>query len=411
MSKKTIWIINQYASDPEYGIGGRSYYFAKSLADEGHQVVLISASCHHLMSELPSHRSNKSEKIAEGLYHYIVGVLKYKKAHSKVRILNWFLFSFKLAFSYKKISKIIGSPDVVVVSSPSIFSTIGASYVARKARAKFVFDIRDLWPLTLIELGNMSERNPLIWLMGLVERYTFKRADAVTSNWPMAHNYFSEKGFCVKKFSWLPNGFSLDEFSENQPLSDSLIKKIPKEKFLVGYAGTLGMANALDVMLDAASLLKDVDDIAFLIVGDGGYRAHLEKRVKEENLSNVIFLGRVNKKQVSTVLSIFNLCYVGFNKSPLYRYGNSLNKLPEYFASRKPIVFSIDSPFKPVDIANAGITVKAENPKEISDAILNIYSMSHEEREQLGDNGWRYALENYEYRVLVKNLESIFDNQ
>ena len=185
------------------------------------------------------------------------------------------------------------------------------------------------------------------------------------------------------------------------------ISHISKEKFIVGYTGTFGQANALDVILAVANLIKFEQDIHFVLVGSGKLKSLLQEKIERYKLNNVTLLEPIAKKQIPAMLSCFDVCYVGFRKSSLYRFGNSLNKLPEYFMSGKPIIYSIDSPFKPVDDARAGLTVPAENPQAIVDAVLKIKSMSPEQQKQLGKNGRDYALKNHDYAKLAEKLAKV----
>ena len=403
---KNILIINQYASTLETGMGGRQYYFARELVKKGHNVTLIAASFHHLLRSPVLKKSVYNKDNSEGIKFITLKTLNYKKANSIKRMFNWFLFAFWLyRFKDKFCEK---PPEVVLISSPSLISFISAKYLASTYKAKLIFDVRDIWPLTLITIGGHSPKNLLIRLLQKIEDYAYKSSDFVISNWPYTNKHIKERGIDNSNFKWIPNGFTLDEFNASKDLDSHIVKKIPKDKFLVGYTGTIGKANALDTLINVAEQVYwENTDINFIIVGKGSGKSELEDMVKDKNINNVHFFDAIPKKQVPSMLSYFDICYVGFNKSYLYKYGNSLNKLPEYLASKRPIIYSIDSPFRPVDEASCGFTVPAENVAEIKSAIYKIYNMSPEEREQLGANAYGYALSNHEYKVLADQLESI----
>ncbi|AHI05696.1 glycosyl transferase, group 1 [Bdellovibrio bacteriovorus W] len=328
----------------------------------------------------------------------------YKNAHSKMRIFNEFLFGMRIR---KLFCSEFERPDTIFYSSPSIIASGGAQYLARKLNSKFVLDVRDLWPLTLIEMAGYSLKHPAIRLMQHIEIKAYKAADFVTSNWPYAIDYMATQGVAREKFAWIPNGFSQEEFDDSEELSSEFLECFPKGKFIVGYTGTLGTANALDAIIDAATFLKSKEEIAFVIVGNGRERQELLSKISERKLSNVHYLGGVRKKQVPQVLKLFDICYVGFLNISLYRFGSSLTKLPEYFASGKPILYASSSPFQPVRDANAGVTVEAENSQEIANGILKLYGLSEIERKEMGQNGVRVAHREYEYRSLAKKLESV----
>ncbi|MFL7023336.1 glycosyltransferase family 4 protein [Enterovibrio norvegicus] len=402
--KKTIWIINQYATTLDTGMGGRQYYFAKELAEKGHTVYLIGAGFHHLQHTHKDQKQLFEIEEVDGFNFVSVKSSPYSNAHSKKRVLGWFFFSFKLAFLK---SKIPVEPDTIIVSTPSIISFLGAKFLSKRYKAKLVWDIRDLWPLTLTEIGGISRNNPFVRLLQFIEDLGCKGSDIVTSNWPLADKHLVTRGLEQHKFHWLPNGFSSSEFTESEALSDDVKNKIPVDKFLVAYTGTLGTANAIDVLLDVAEILKPLTDIGFLIAGGGKEQVEFEKELVNRQLTNVHYIGPQRKKQVPTVLSYADACYVGFKDSPIYRFGNSLNKFPEYLASSKPIIYSINSTYRPVDLAKCGYTVPAENPEKIAAAIIRLAEADLVDRNAMGENGKRYAFENFEYKVLADKLEQL----
>lgn len=408
MESKTVWIINQYASTLETGMGGRHYYFAKELALLGHKVYLIGGGYHHLLRNQSPFVDDITIEPIDGFNYVWVKLPSYQDAHSFKRILNWFLFALKLR---KLKTAIKDKPDSIVISSPSLISYLGARYLSLIFKSRLILDIRDIWPLTLKLLGGYNAKHPFIMLLQYIEDKACREVDFVTSNWPYADKHLQTRGLLPGKFKWIPNGFSIKEFNVKVPLNDDFIKNIPINKFIIGYTGTLGKANAIDTLLDSAELLLSNSAIMFLVVGGGKEAAEFKSEISRRNLTNVLYMGVVNKQQIPAVLSLVDICYVGFCDNPLYEYGNSLNKLPEYFASKKPIVYSINSPFKPVDIANAGITVAAEDPMSISKAILKLYNMPQDERIKLGMNGYNYALEEHEYKILAKKMEKIIFNK
>lgn len=407
MESKTVWIINQYASTLDTGMGGRHYYFAKELAKLGHKVYLIGASYHHLLKNAPKQLADIKIERVDGFNYVWVKVPVYSNAHSIKRILNWFLFSFRLR---KLKRKIRDKPDSIVISSPSLIAYLGAKRLSDFYQSRLILDIRDLWPLTLKLLGGYSYKHPFIRFLQYIEDKACREVDFVISNWPYADKHLIDRGLHPTSFRWIPNGFSINEFRSMVSLDDDFLLKVPKDKFIVGYTGTLGKANAIDTLLNVAENLMSNSNIAFIIVGGGKEVSDFQAELRRRNLENVFYMGAVNKIQIPATLSLFDVCYVGFCNNPLYEFGNSLNKLPEYFASKKPIVYSITSPFKPVDIAGAGFTVQAEDSYAISDAILKLYSMPKEERESLGVNGYKYALKEHEYKILAKKVEEVIFN-
>ena len=403
--KKTIWIINQYSSTPETGLGGRHYYFAKSLAALGYDVYLVAASYTHLLRKpLQINQAFEIQKLEDNFNFVWVKMPTYAEAHSKKRIANWFSFAWKIC----KLKDILPKPNVILYSSPSLVGYMGAEKLARDLSVPLAFEVRDIWPLTLCELGGYSESHPFIRLLQWIEDRAYKNADYVLSNLKNSYEHMQNRGMNPEKFAWVPNGFLKEEVEGATPLEQHTLDQLPKDKFIIGYAGTLGIANALDSFVKAASQLKDYSDIAFVLVGQGKLKSALQQQVADLNLNNVYFVDPIPKKQVQSLLQHFDVCYIGLTKDPLFRFGVSPNKLFDYLYAGKPILYAIDSGrYTPVADAKAGIQVEPENDQHIVKAVLELYNMTPEQRQLMGENGHQEAIQSYEYGSLTKKLASI----
>lgn len=403
--KKTIWIINQYSSTPETGVGGRHYYFAKSLAKLGYEVYLVGAAFTHLLREPPILEDNfKIQKVEDGFNFVWVKMPTYAEAHSKKRIANWFSFAWKIT----KLKGLLPKPNVILYSSPSLVGYMGAEKLARDLSVPLAFEVRDIWPLTLCELGGYSESHPFIRLLQWIEDRAYKNSDYVLSNLKNSYEHMQHRGMDPKKFAWVPNGFLKEEVEGATPLEQLTLDQLPKDKFIIGYAGTLGIANALDSFVKAASQLQNYPDIAFVLVGQGKLKSALQQQVADLNLNNVYFVDPIPKKQVQSLLQCFDVCYIGLTKDPLFRFGVSPNKLFDYLYAGKPILYAIDSGcYTPVADAKAGIQVEPENDQQIVNAVLELYNMSPEQRRIMGENGHQEAIQSYEYGSLTQKLASI----
>lgn len=407
MTTKTIWIINQYASTPKTGIGGRHFYLAKELAKQGHRVCLIAAGYTHLLRNEPVVKAKMEIERIENFSFVWLKMPKYKGAHDKKRIINWLLFSWKL----QKLQSIADdNPDVIIVSSPSLFSYLGAERLAKKFKAKLCFEVRDIWPLTLTQVGGHAKSHPLIRIMQKVEDRAYQKADKVISNLPNAVEHMVGRGMSKDKFCWLPNGFDPEELDKQQALSADIIDQIPKNKFIIGYTGTFGKANGLESFIDAATLLKNHPDIYFILVGQGREKDFLKEKITKNKLKNCKFIPAISKMQVQTILGLFDLAYIGLTKDPLFKYGVSPNKLFDYLYSETPVIYAIDSgTYLPVDAANAGISIAPECPNSLVSAILALQAMPQAQRAQLGKNGKRYVEEHHDYQKIAQNLSNIIE--
>ena len=403
-NKKTFWLINQYASTPETGMGGRHYYIAKELAKQGHIVYLVAASYTHLLRKLPEAWSPFTIKKEAGFNVVWVKMPAYQHAHDKLRVRNWFLFAWKLLTLGKVIPD---DPDVIIYSSPSLIGSLSAEHLSKKYSAKFIFEVRDIWPLTLVEVGGKSPNHPFIRFLQWIEDRAYQTADRVLSNLPNSFEHMISRGMELSKFHWIPNGVDLAYSTKSVELPKETLKLLSslEGKFIVGYIGTIGLANALDYLVDSAHLLKNETDISFVIVGNGNYKSSLVN--KASDLKNVYFLDAVDKGHVQRLLGFFDVCYIGWNKKSLYRFGVAPNKIFDYLLASKPIIHSYSGSNDYVAMASAGHTIEAENPESIANAVLEMKFLPVEVRVTLGHNGYSYVKENHDYSKLAKKLANI----
>lgn len=403
--KKTFWIINQYSSTPETAMGGRHYYIAQELAKKGHTVYVIAGSYSHLLrSPKVFDEDFLFEKIESNFNFIWVNLPKYNGAHDKKRIINEFVFSYKI----RKLKKLIQEkPDLILHSSPALINYFGARNMANYFKIPYIFEVRDPWPLTLTEIGGYSESHPFVRFLQWIEDKAYKEATFVFSNFFNAIEHMKSRGLDQSKFHWIPNGISLPEVENNEPLDPKVLDKIPQKKFIVGYTGTIGNANAMSYLIDAAVILSSNEAIHFILVGDGKEKATLEKKVIDNNLNNITFIPSIPKKQIQTMLKQFDACYIGWLNHKMYRLGIAANKLPEYLYSGRPVIHSYSGAGDFVQQTNAGISVGAENPELIAKAILQLYQLSESERLEMGERGKKFVLENLDYLKIAEKLENI----
>lgn len=401
---ETIWIINQYASTPVTGVGGRHYYMAREMAKRGYKVYVIGSAAHHILREKPVVRNDFLVEELDGFKFVWVKMPDYEDAHSNQRVLNWFLFPWRI----RKLAEFIeDKPDAILSSSPSLLSFLGAQRLAKKMGARLVFEVRDIWPLTLTEIGGFSPKHPFIRLMQWIEDKAYRDADAVISNLKNSYVHMSSRGLDTTNFTWVPNGFSLEEVNKKTPLNAQAINQLPQNKFIVGYTGTMGVANALGILIEAADQLKFLPDIAFVLVGSGKEKAALKALVEERGLRNVFFVDPIPKVEIQAMLCRFDVCYIGWLNDPMYQYGIAANKIFDYLYSGRPIIHSFSGACDPIVEAGAGLQVPAQDSDMLAKTILKLYQMLPAERAKMGEKGRKAALECYEYGPLTEKLAGV----
>jgi glycosyltransferase involved in cell wall biosynthesis len=399
-ARAVIWMINQYAGSPRHGMEYRHYQLARALSEQGHRVVVVSGTRSHLFTRPPEVRNAFTREVIDGVTYCWVGVPRYDRAISVRRVLN--MAAFALRLTRLPVAR-LPVPDAILVSSPSLFPLPVAARWARRFGARLVFEVRDVWPLTLRELGGLSERHPLVAVMQRFEDYGYRRADAVVSVLPAAEAHMVSRGMDPQKFHYVPNGIDLSA-TRPQSSAPAVQEAIKPGMFTVGFVGTLGRANVLETLIDAARLLAG-DEIEIVIVGQGPERDQLMARAAD--VPNVTFVGSIPKEQVGAAIALFDACYVGYRRSPLYRFGVSPNKLYEYMAAGRPILFAADAANQPVREADCGPTLAPEDPEALAAAIRALAVASPDERARLGANARAYVERRHDYARLADDLADI----
>ncbi len=386
------------------GWGERHYYFSKFWAKKGYDVKIVSGSYNHLFHNQPQTGNQKFtlEEVEKGITFCWVKIPKYDGG-SVYKLWSMIVFAFKiLSLS----PRLIGKPSYILVSSMPIFPILSGWYLKKKFKAKkLFFEIRDLWPLTPMYLNGYSKWHPMIVLMRWIERFGYKKADNIVSLLPKAGSYINKISGDASKFVWIPNGID-ESLLIDEKLATDIVNQLPKNKFIVGYTGTMGMANALEYLIEASILLKSNTDIHFVFVGDGYLKEELKEKVKEN--TNVTFIHKINKNQVQHMLSFFDVCFVGRNNTPLFDYGVSSNKFFDYMLSKKPVISSSNMISDPVELSGCGYVVKPESGQAIKEGILKIYNLTDTEKKELGDKGYKYVKEYHNFEYLSSLYTNLF---
>lgn len=401
-----IWYISKYASPSKYFFGTRHFYFSEEWVRSGNDVTVITSNSSHLSKNLPVFKGLKFVETINGVTTVWLNIFKSKSSTSISRILSWLHFDLALLFfSKKNISK----PNVIIVSSLALTTVIPAYILSLKYKSKLIFEVRDIWPLSIIKLGGYKESNPLVKLLLWIEKFGYKKSNLIVGTMPNLEEHVRNITTKYKKCICIPQGLSTSFYDNDQiELSNEYIEEhIPKDKFIICYAGTVNVNNPLKTFIDAARILKDNSNIHFIILGNGTQK----KQLIEESidLTNISFPPPVNKSEVNSFLKNIQVCYDSF-ESDLAKYGLSRNKWIDYMYACKPIICSYDGYQSMINEANCGAFVKYDDPIELANMILNYSQMSVEEFEQLGLNGQKYLFENRTFDVLANQYLKEINN-
>lgn len=399
-----ILYIDHYAGSNQHGMEFRPFYLAREWVRAGHHVRIVAASYSHVRTKQPLVTGRVLDERIDGIDYRWYSTPTYQ-GNGRGRVLN--MLSFLVALARDRWTLVDElKPDLVIASSTYPMDVWPASWIARRASARLVFEVHDLWPLTPIQLGGMSKWHPFIVIVQLAEDYGYRHADKVVSLLPKALDYMRSRGMEASKFVHVPNGIDEQDWARVAPLPAEVQSRLHEIRAgglpIVGYVGTHGLANALDLLLDAAHSLKGRAHI--VMVGGGPERERLQSRVSQEGLTHVAMLPPLAKQAVPAFLEAVDLAFMGMLPEPLYQYGISPNKLMDYMMAGKPIVLAVAAGNDPVAEAGCGLTVPPGNPRALAEAIGRLIDLPAERRSAMGRAGKEFVLKNRTYRVLAESF-------
>lgn len=401
-----IWIISKYASSYEVGFESRLFAIARRFVKLGNGTKIISSDSNHF-GVYPEYKKVYNFHNIDGIDVMRIRTKKYYKTASIRRIFSWLDFEIKLFFApLKNFDK----PDVIIISSLSLLTILNGILLKRKFKAKLVFEIRDIWPLTMVEEGGYSHRNPFVLFLGIIERWGYLKSDLVVGTMPnLKEHVLSVTGKSDINCICIPFGFD-PVFYSKKPIKNyefSLKFDIPQNKFLVGYAGSLGLTNGLDAIIEASKKMKNDNRFHFIILGDGDLKEKLIFDTKDQK--NVSFIPKVKREDVLSFLTLCNLLYISSLKSKIWKFGWSPNKLIDYMMAGKPILASYSGHKSMIDEADSGFFVPAEESDAVVKILNDIILMPPSKLQEMGMSGKKWIMNNRSWDVIANNyMDSLF---
>ncbi len=404
-----IWYLSKYAQRPLFGTPTRQYFYSKYFAKKGFDVTLVSSRSNGNKSfpriGYKNMRMDKYERVKLILLNGSIINLGFNYK----RIISWVLFELRVL--YWGIFQSKEKPDVVIASSLSLLTFISGVFFKKYYKCKLICEVRDIWPLTVVETKKLSKKNLFIRFLTYVEHLGYKHADIIVGSMGNLAEYIkSVNPDYSNKVKYIPTGFDPEFYKKDDTLLADFNKKfqqIATDNFIVGYAGSIGKANCIDQIIDVAYLMRN-DHVSFVLIGDGVLKNDYLKRIEELNLHNIHFLGYCPKKTLPFILNkcdiLINPWLSGVN---IYKYGLSPNKWIDYMYSGRPIIVSVDGYQNIINEAECGMFVKAGDIKAIVDAINYYRGLSKIQLDEIGQNGKNYLLNNLTYSELAKKYLDI----
>ena len=299
------------------------------------------------------------------------------------------------------------APHVIVATSPQIFTALGACILAWIKRRPFVFELRDLWPDSIVAVGAMRE-GPLLRMLRRLEYRLYHRAAKIVSVTHAFKRILVANGVPHGKIAVIRNGVDLAGFVPG-PKPVELARRLGLEgKFVAAYVGTIGMAHGLDVLLSAAERLRDRGDLAFVLVGTGAEHARLEQEAKRRGLDRVIFVGPVDKEEVKQYWRLCDVALVLLKDVPVFHHVIP-SKIFEAMGTGRPIILGVRGESQELlKDAGAGIAVPPENSQALADAITKIMDSPALCRE-MGAAGRRFVETEFDRHRLALEMLNVLE--
>lgn len=356
--------LHQHFTTPKGGSGIRSYKMARALVAAGHQVVMVCGSYAGGDTGLSgSFHGGKRRGMVDGI-DVIEFDLAYANRHGFTQRALTFL-RYALGASWIALTE---PADRVIASSTPLTAAI-PGIVARWMRGlRFIFEVRDLWPELPRAMGVI--RNPLmLGMLGLLERTAYHAADKLIALSPGIESEIVAKAGANAAIVMIPNGCDLDIFGSAAPWRP---EGVGADQLLAVFAGTHGIANGLDAVLDAAAELKrrGRDDIRILLIGDGREKAGLLTRANAEGLSNVIFADPVGKAELAGLLAGADVGLQLLADVPAFYDGTSPNKFFDYLAAGLPVLNNYPGWLAAmIEMEQCGFAIQPRNPLAFADSL------------------------------------------
>ena len=400
-----LLIVTQYFP-PEIGAPqNRLFELAIRLKKEGIDITVLTAMPNYPQMEIHKEFVGKNYCYSEmdGLKVHRSSIYITKSKSISKRLLNYFSFvwsSYKIG--KKKLDK---NYDIVLCESPPLFLGFSAYRLAKKKKAKFIFNVSDLWPESAEKLGIVKNKF-FLKLATILEEYLYKKAALITGQTKGITKNISRR-FPNKKVHWLPNGVDLNFYNPNNFSKEWRIQnKFNDDDVLFFYGGIIGYAQGLEVIIYTAQELKNNSNVKFIILGSGPEKEKLLALKEKLKLENVFFMSPVSKAQMPSIISSIDCSIIPLKKLDLF-LGAIPSKIFECLAMETPILLGVDGEAKGlfIDKGKSGLYFEPENAEDLKTGVLKL-AENNALRKELGENGRIYVNNHFNRNQIAKELKS-----
>lgn len=406
-----IWILNHYARHMEKDKGGRHYWFAKFLAQKGHQPMIFCAE---------KNNKNFTEVSFDPEINTKFVYVKIDGSHNGKleRVYSMVSFYRNVQKAAKQMAKTEGKPDMILASSVHPLTLIAGLRLAKHFGIKCICEMRDLWPEAIFAYSSLNKNSLIGKVLYRGERWIYTKADALVftqegaADYIRSHKWDLEQGGSIDmaKVHYINNGVDLQAFDENTnafvyedaDLDDPNLYKVV-------YAGAIRRVNDIELLVEAAKRIT-APDVKFLIFGDGDRLPALKQRVIDEKITNVVFKGKVNKQYIPSITSRADLNLAHWKMTPLVQLlGESCNKVFEYCAAGKPMLYTVHPSYSIAKKFDCGEFTDGFTAEDVANGIMKCRNLSAERKAELSRNA-RIAAEYFDFKNLTDELLKVMDS-
>lgn len=412
-----IWIIDHYSSEPRHGGISRQYDFANGLSARGHKVLVVSSAFSHFSHKYITTEECMISQVNPNAHYAYVHTPEYSENKSAKRFLNTLAFVKSVLKNEKQLVCKFGKPDVVVGCSIHPFTWIAAHKISKKYNARFIAEVRDLWPASWIYNKGLNPKHPKALLFSTLEKWAYDRAETIIYSMSKGHEYICDiLGYPREKTIWIDQPMDCERFDTNAARYAELpaeIRDFIGDGFLCVFGGYYMIYEGVYEMLEAAKILSDKGlPVKFVFVGSGKEAEGMQKYVDDNNLQNVLVYGRISKELIPALLrrAQITLAHLAVKNNPnSYRFDASKNKINEYMYSDSCVIYGTCLKDHFVKTSGAGFTITPYSSQEFADKIEAVYKMPEVERAVFGKKACEYIKSNNTLDVLTDKYISILN--
>ena len=385
------------------GMEFRPYYFAREWTKMGHNVTIISGDYSHLRRKSPKIKYDLEEENIDGI-RYLWIKSGYYSGNGIQRAISMFRFVYKIYSKAKYIAESL-NPDIIITSSTYPIDTYAGQRIKKHSHnARLIHEIHDMWPITLIEIGNMKKHNPFVQIMQAGENSFCKNSDYICSLLPNTKDYLIKHGMAPEKFFHVSNGIVEEEWMNPSPLPEKhrnvLIDLKNQGFFIICFFGSHTKSYNLEYLIDAVT--NSENKVAAVFIGDGIYKDELIRM--GQGFSNIVFLDPIPKQSIPSLFEYIDASYVSAVDKNLLRFGICMNKLFDSMMGGKPILYAVNAPNNYITDYDCGISVTPSKTSELTKGLEELLSLSSEQIKKMGENGRTAVMKNFTYSELAKKF-------